>query len=834
MRRRTNRRAALGPGPGSSIRTSQPRRTFQLVPPAVWLSVLMTASLVLVGAAPAAAVDLDCFRVSGVVRDALGNPVAGATVATSSTCSEATAITDNTGVYIVKAKGSPLSASASATASRLGMNPKSKTVGSGLHYSGDNDFTLAYVLTSSVAPSAFRPGASADLAVDTTAPTAAGTPQGWVLASRFSHPGTNEATGDWVVVSDGSSSGAAAQSAAPTLPTARFRRTFTSLATAPDGSYSVTVCAVPAGFTGSCADAAAAGVVVSSVAPASYAVDSTPPTLLLSSPKPLQTTVGSPAMTLTWRDPHAGIATAGARLWVDGAARPFSATGSQTFVMTAAAGGLAPGLHSVRAQVADLAGNQAERVFVFTVAALTADAADATVAEVTVPVNPGGTVPGPARVTFPAPVVDVAAFRETLSGTSWVGHSAVTRSAALGSVEVVFKSVAGVESLPQAVPVPAVSATHEVATAAPWAGPLSFWIPAAQVHLPDVVADVPIGFNAQGSTATLRRKSAALTVPAAAPGFLLGALPALSVISGDLSVCFTVPGTVSCNDDDRSEAQVAGWSLGVPVPALVDDSPLALDRPNCFTTTNTDCGGSVFDQHAAVRFSCPSEPVPGVAGVVNLCDGSLASGTPEEPSYLDAFVNAWLYADPDGGYPLWQQNHVDPGQGSPCPNGAAGRVTATLNRVASNAFGPLGGAPVVAGTFADSSALVDEVPVKLGATTGPDRSSVATQAGSVPSWSATGLGFRIEKDMPFTRVGRYQISATGAYDASGTVRTYEDTTQVGHMWQYTSGVAVQPTPVTADTALATATRFSPGATLPGTVLRGSLVFQAAADFSDCR
>jgi hypothetical protein len=785
---------------------------------------------------PAGAIDIDCFRTAGTVRDALGNAVVGATVQAPTTCTESTAVTDSTGAYVVKIKGSPISASASATATAAGMNAASKTIGSGVSYSGNNDFVLTYRMTSNILPAAFRPGSGAEIRVETTAPTTAGVPQGWTLTASFSHPETNAVTDEWVLIDD-DSAGSGAQAASVAPPTTRYRRGFTSMTTAPEGSFQVSVCAVPAGFVGTCVNAAAAGLAVSNIVSPAYAIDATPPLFQASSPAQLRTIAASPTgVSFTWFDRYAGVASSGARVWIDGVERPVAVVGSQTFVTSSNSPALNPGLHSARAVVTDRAGNQAERAIVFTVGLLSPGAADAVVQEQTVEVNPDGDVPGPSQVTLPSPAVAVHGFKETLSSTTWVGHSSIKRDAVFGTLEVVFRNPAGVESLPQSVAVPTLSSTHEFAALAPTVGPLDAWIKPTVEHLPDIVAEVPLGFGVHGSTATLRPKTAALGVSAALPGFLLQPLPALSVLDGQLSSCFAAPGIATCRYDERSGASVAGWAVGVPRDGPADPSGWATGYPDCRRTDGQPCGPSApAYQGASAHFGCPYSAVTGITGFVNLCNGSVSPSEGAESSYLDAYLNAWLYTDSDGGYPLWQQNHVAPGPGAPCPNGSPnGMVTASLQRVVVNAFGPPAAVPVrVAGTFADSTAVLDEISVMLGTETGPNEHSVSSQTGSDPVWAATPLGFQLAKTAPFARTGRYLISASNAYTPSGAPVAYGDASAAGHMWQYSDGPATTVTPVLDDVALVSGARYAQDATPAGSLIRSSLAFLAVTDFSEC-
>lgn len=96
--------------------------------------------------------------------------------------------------------------------------------------------------------------------------------------------------------------------------------------------------------------------------------------------------------------------------------------------------------------------------------------------------------------------------------------------------------------------------------------------------------------------------------------------------------------------------------------------------------------GDIRSETARVIFGCPLYTVnapPADPLSRNLC--TLGDLETTEDGFLGAYLNAWIYKDKNGGFLLWQQNHIDAStEGDHCGNAQLGEATAVVFRAAAN------------------------------------------------------------------------------------------------------------------------------------------------------
>ncbi len=474
-----------------------------------------------------------------------------------------------------------------------------------------------------------------------------------------------------------------------------------------DGTYAVKVCAVVETFAGNCDAAVQAGApsLVTPVKSLSYRVDGTSPSHVSTVPGPFATTLDLAHVAVTWSDNLVGVDPASLTLAIDGTSRPVTAVpyGTMGYTAQVSATGLASGVHRVTGVAADRVGNLATVELIFTVASLSADAANATLNEQQVVVPPQ-TGLGPASVTFVNPTATVPSFGEVLSGSSDVGIGSVDRAYALGEVNVEFvtDTPAGPITATKVVAVPLSTATHQIAVVAPSGTGLRAQVPSAPSVLANITVAVPADHRAANATGrmTVRlvSKSAPLLGSMAPNGadVLSAELPDRTAVVARTSVCLEEldPGGGSqvglCDVDSFPAADLFvpgsasdpdGENVAVAVPYLQGPTDLRNERNDPACSGCIGNGADSFRQvrAGALRFGCTFADLPQGLGLVNLCTGDVT--TPPADGWGSLFQNAWSFQDGADHDPvLLQQNHLEVGSDR-CPGGARGTATGAAYRV---------------------------------------------------------------------------------------------------------------------------------------------------------
>lgn len=636
----------------------------------------------------------------------------------------------------------------------------------------------------------------------------------------------------------------------------------------PDGSYGYRACVVASGQPLDCDGPLSA--VISQVKADAYVLDRSPPNPATWPPR-FADVLKLSSISATWLDGLSGIDSGSLKMWVDGTPLPVSVSGTTA---STEASSIAPGIHLVVVEGADLAGNLRRESFIFTLTTISSSDASATLVETTVRVNPNGSIPPPTKVTFPTPLVDVGPFSSTLNATTWVGYGSISRSFSLGSVEVVFMNETGVPAS-VTVPTPPGTAVHHIATLAPSAGQLKASIAASQTTIPNVVVSVPTGYSTPGSTATLKPVSAQLGPPVLPPGqFLQNQIDDPTPVVGSISACLERPSlestTNQCRVDQQSEvsAYIAGVGprvVGVPVRANWPDPDPDGTYPNCTLASDPFQAGCMNETgtltqrdpidayQASAIFGCPLYRYvqqDGSEVSLNLCTGEVNPATlpPQDgwgAAYLNAFVYAEKHSDGQLRYPVWQQNHLDVGVDL-CPNGKARNVAGLPERqVAAKAFRAatslvflhrtsdfLSGSPdlLLAGTWAYDPGAQTTVTVTLGAETGPEEDGVLRLKNEAYRLkNAYGLLARSGKS--FTP---YQILK--GYTVDGLGQRLANPAAVANRWDWdidkslATSLAEGAAP---QVQLATGAELRVPSAAGGYAVSATLAFQLIADFGPC-
>ncbi len=125
------------------------------------------------------------------------------------------------------------------------------------------------------------------------------------------------------------------------------------------------------------------------------------------------------------------------------------------------------------------------------------------------------------------------------------------------------------------------------------------------------------------------------------------------------------------------------YSVGVPTVPPQDTVTNDANSPPC----RGECAheGFLRERLMGVGFECPSFAVPGSATAVSLCSAAPVELPALAPAAWSAHANVWVYQAKDGrSYPVWQQDHGQPGE-MPCPNGKlTGSVVGSTHRLVAN------------------------------------------------------------------------------------------------------------------------------------------------------
>lgn len=672
------------------------------------LAVACAATLVL-GVAPGAdAAYLDrCYPLVGHVTDAAGRAIPGARATTPVSCSGPSSVdTSSSGRYELYVPGGNLGTTADVTITKTGydtvtqrasvtpaVSPSSVT-----SYTYSNvDFTLLLQVTTTVSPTAVRPGGSVSVAVRTIAPAPGlGLLDAKVLTTIAHGPLSLTPSRD----ADGWTT---------------WRGSFPVPASSSEGDFGVKVCATLPNDTGTCDT----GRRLSVIRWANYNVDGTPPVLVRTGPSHLDTVTRAGQFFSHWVDYGAGMlpGAPGQRIWVDGVERTTTMSGGYG---TTSLADLTPGVHTVHVLGTDRAGNTAERTQVFLLTTLAASTASARLAGATVPVNPNAAVPTPSTVTFKAPAVSLDEYTATVGGNSWAGRGTLRRPFSFGTYQVEFLNETGVPKT-VAVAAPTAYAQHTAGFLSVTTAPLRGYVPAASMTVSDVTVAVPTGYATPGSTATLKQGVSALgSLESFGEDLATGGYSGKVAVQGSIGACDA--GEATCSIGQTPKVTLTN-SLGhtdvvyTPAGPPEDTSKFANTYPFCETAPNArdDLGctkpyAGFARSHAS--FGCADQRVkvanrPDHATWADLCTGTLhvdempAAGAPRP--FLSAYLNAWTHeAREDDGlqHPTWQQSRAElSAEGGSCPNGRTGVVTAGLRRLAANTGAEGSGTAVVAGTW---------------------------------------------------------------------------------------------------------------------------------------
>lgn len=270
-----------------------------------------------------------------------------------------------------------------------------------------------------------------------------------------------------------------------------------------DGRYRFKSCALDAAAPGSCD--APGGILLSQVKSGTFVVDSVGPVLSGAAPSPNHNTLlRRPTIALVIRDALSGADATSLTLLIDGLVMSpafDSVSGRLSFVPSS---DLALGVHTVRVEASDLAGNRSSLDWQFDVVSISASVTSATVTRTTILVNPAHSLPPPSSVTFSATPTQLQPYDVSLTQSAlWSGRGTLSRSVVFDGLRVTFENELG-----QSVTVPAATVStnfsHDIGVLEPQGVPLGVRLPSATATLPNVSVAVPTGFVVtDGSTATL-------------------------------------------------------------------------------------------------------------------------------------------------------------------------------------------------------------------------------------------------------------------------------------------------------------------------------------------
>lgn len=753
-----------------------------------------------------------CHEASGYVHDTYSRPISGASVRVGGACGDIV-FTDTSGHYTNYVEGGPLGGSESAYVTKTGFVSEIGYISGGVLGGEGNNFTLRFDLSASLSPTALRPGNPLTIQASSTAP-----PPGDPLQAgsrMIAQPPSGLRLDLTQGVTDAAGWTAWSGSFTPPVGTA-------------DGSYVMKVCAVEKTFAGNCDQAAALGPpsIATQVRSLPYQVDDTPPSVASSSPARFGDALRLSTVSVTWQDLTSGIDPSSMLMWIDGVPAAVSVSGS---TVSASAAGIAPGIHVVKVEARDRAGNTATDSFLFTLVSISGSAGTASLVEQTVPVNPGGTIPPPSTVSFPAPQVDVSQTTETIGASTRVGTGVASRAFSLGTADIVFRNGALTSTV--TVSVPTSTESHPVATLAPSGAPLRAVVPARRVSIPAIMVNVPAGFNTPGSTATLVAKTVPLGSHVLPAGSFLQNLPVKAPVLGTIGVCLTGDGGGtygSCEVDPQGGVTIGTDATGdvryayVPTDQVEDSSGNATTVQTC---SGCDPGGPFRPKsYASLALQCPTVTLP--TGTYNLCTG--VPGGLAAPGPWAAYLNAWLYREADHSrFPLWQQNHAEAGM-SACPNGLSGQAKAQTYRLVANTTANDGSAgAIIGGTWDDPNNRrgEDEV-VYLGRLTGNNRQQVEDPAITYQLSNANGPQLKVLQQGSYlpVRVG-VSVTPTGAEVPQAAA------TSTG--WQLATAATSPGSGIDGSLQLFTGTEYrSP--TVPGSYnLSATLAFQFVLDLGGC-
>ncbi|MEY2419943.1 MAG: hypothetical protein QOI95_10 [Acidimicrobiaceae bacterium] len=775
-----------------------------------WLCGLLIVATAVIGDAPiASAGPTDvCYTESGHVFDAVGTAIAGATVTRytgPAGCGSWSTTTDANGAWQlqVPATFSPLSVS--VTASAPGFASSSITPTPAI----DNPIVLRWSLA--LAPDVLSP--PPNFGYDLPAALPGGTVTVAVLTRGAPSAFTVRAT-----LRDINGFIGTPQNFAPTGPDAsglyRWSGSIQLPNSPPDRNYVVDACGVVPGYLGTCTDARNADgssntppLTLRAADPGggySTEADSSPPAFSNQSPTPFTTAPRYATPSVQVWDPG-GVDRSSIDARVDGQAVTVTSSGTSRTITISFPTSTGTGAHLVSVSVSDYLGHTAQTKWLYAAANVATTPVTATLHGVTVPVAKSAT-DVESTVTFTTPAVDVGRTNISLSAVGGTGSGLFRRWVDLGAVNVLFQN----GPLNQTVsvgtargyanyPIAALSASQTQVTAA---------LAPQTMAIPSITVDVPAPFRTYGSTATLI--SATSTLPASAfetsyP--ILGGNFNGTTVEANLSVdaCLrrdSSNATVVCTDGAPPYATVtpAGsgpLSLVLPDPqALADPDPNALEStltPSCAPADgstgclNSPSGGQVWQiANNAIRVGCTPLQFA-LLPTTNSCDPNASPSTGS--GYGTAYLNAFVFADPAGGFPTLQQDKVATGTDR-CPAGGTGSASGAITRATSvvqsidGATSSLTGGSFFAHTYGGG---VGVTAVRVGAQTSAASTASETQNPNIPLVTP-GVQYQLDSSLSphFVVPGWYFIEPNTLHAGDGVSQASTAAATVG--WESSNGL----------------------------------------------
>lgn len=565
--------------------------------------------------------------VSGIVTDAYGDPLQGATVSSPSDYDT----TGPLGEYTVEVKTND---EVRLTAYKTGYVTRSKLVDPYEASLTGVNFTLPFKLSVTVTPDIFASvPQDVDLAVTTTAPT---------LGSEV-----------WVDMPDGTQ---LSLSPDPSNP-GRWTASTSVGSTTAEGRHYIRACAVDSGSSGTCSSVT--GLRLTDVELDIFTFDETPPLLDGASPLPSTNTLdASMPINIMASDSLSGVDASSLALELDGTE---VASGSLSYQP---ASNLSLGLHTATATASDLAGNQSIYTWQFNVTDIQASPAHGRLATQTVDVNPDGDlIDPPTQVTFYDVEVSLDAYEIDLSPVAFEGYSPISRSVDLSGAEVIFTNETGVTSDPVNAGLGSVSFQGRLGIIWPEVSQTVVGIDRAAIVLPEVTVEVPTGYNTGGSVGRLQ-------MPDVPTGPVFSAhhpyLGRSEIPDGPLLMTAAITEAVSISSEDGTVSPISagvavspGWRTGFRVGVVSDLLPAALQIPVAVLQNLPGSSDSkrFFD---APDWMCGSDTTCLVGDGPLLGSHSwliLGSGLPEPA--VEIYANHWLFEESeDSAYIDWQQTSV--------------------------------------------------------------------------------------------------------------------------------------------------------------------------------
>lgn len=440
-----------------------------------------------------------CSTAQGTVRDTLGRPIAGATVAlVGEACESREYQTGTDGSFVTRISG--VISTKSVLVTKPGFVDLSTEVYSDSHPLKDNDFTLKFAHVIDATPYAQRSGNVEVITARTVAPPSVDVRvdvkrDSDLIATELAYSHSDEG---WNY----------------------FRGQFSHPVGDPTRYYTLASCAVGSSFSGSCQEAAlVSGALLSEVGQTSYWIDDIPPELTSVIPEPERNLINNrrPFIQVNASDLQSGVSDG--KLWLDGALVDSSIHTSPAegwYVPQVCGcgpiarlefwppGDLGLGVHEVRYELTDSAGNITSGSWQFGIVSFISSAPNGSLRSQEVDVNPSGVIVGaPTSVTFRDVVVDVSEFTGSFSAAPFPGYDRLRFGLSLSTANVRFYNETPVASDPVAAGLAPVFVEKFGGILLPSNQPSAVRFSSSSIVIPSVTVNVPAGYNTQGSKAVL-------------------------------------------------------------------------------------------------------------------------------------------------------------------------------------------------------------------------------------------------------------------------------------------------------------------------------------------